>query len=261
MNGVNIDIYFLIFACFFLFFMLVFMLFVFFNHYRNKQHKNSMEKEELKIAFRNTLLQSQLEIQEQTFNDISQEIHDNVGQVLSLAKVQISIMDKSEQISIERLREVKHNISHAINDLRNIAKSLSTDRIRNTDICAAVMGEVERINRNRIIHITLETEGVEREINDQKKLILFRIIQESLQNIIKHAQASDSRILFHYQTGLLEVAISDNGTGFNCAEAAKRGDGLGLSNMQTRARLTGGDCLIESTLHKGTTIKLMIPYE
>lgn len=261
MNGVNIDIYFLIFACFFLFFMLTFLLFIFFNHYRNKQYKNRQEKEELKISFRNTLLQSQLEIQEQTFNDISQEIHDNVGQVLSLAKVQISIMTESDNISKESLKEVKHNISHAINDLRNIAKSLSTDRIRNTNIHAAVLGEVERINRFRIISIQLETEGTEAEMNDQRKLILFRIIQEGLQNIIKHAQATEARILLRYLPEHLEVLMKDNGKGFDFSETVKDNDGLGLSNMQTRARLTGGHCLIESILNKGTTLKLTIPYD
>ena len=261
MKGVSVDIYFLIFACVFLFFILIFFLVIFFNHYRNKQRRNLLEKEELKTAFRNTLLQSQLEIQEQTFNDISQEIHDNVGQVLSLAKVQISIMNESDDISKESLTEVKHNISHAINDLRNIAKSLNSDRIRSTNIHAAVISEVERINKSKIICIQFDTAGDEAEINDQKKLILFRIIQESLQNIIKHAQATEVTIFFHYLPECLQVIVRDNGKGFDLSEAMQNNGGLGLNNIRTRALLTGGSSNIESILNKGTTLTLKIPYD
>jgi two-component system NarL family sensor kinase len=260
MKGASIDIYFLIFACVFLFFSLTFFLVIFFNHYRNKQRTNKIEKEELQVAFSNNLLQSQLEIQEQTFNDISQELHDNIGQVLSLAKVQISIMNESDDISRESLNDVKQNISYAITDLRNIAKSLSSERIRNTNLHAAVITEVERINKSRIICIRFETVGDEAEMDDQKKLILFRIIQESLQNIIKHAGATEVCISFHYFPEELQIVVKDNGKGFDITDALQRNGGLGLSNIRTRALVTGGSSDIVSILNTGTTLTLKIPY-
>src|ERR1700685_1087996 len=121
-------------------------------YFRNIKNKDLLEKENLKITFQQTILSAQLEIQEQTFNHISQEIHDNVGQILSLAKVQINIMKESEDLNKDMLDEVKQNISKALTDLRDIAKSLSSERIRSMSIVDAVKIETERINKSGIIH-------------------------------------------------------------------------------------------------------------
>lgn len=220
--------------------------------------------EEIKIineTYKNELLKAQLEIQEQTFNNISQEIHDNVGQILSLAKVQINIMNESESMSREMLNEVKENVGKAMTDLRDIAKSLSSERIRSLSIHSAVSNEAERINKSGISQVTVSVDGDELKMNEQKKLILFRIIQESLQNSIKHANASQIKIHFHYLPDNLHVIIRDNGKGFDTEEALKNNSGLGLLNIKTRAALTGGTSTIESVLNEGTTININIPYE
>jgi signal transduction histidine kinase len=212
-------------------------------------------------VYKNELLKAQLEIQEQTFNNISQEIHDNVGQILSLAKVQINIMNESETMSREMLNEVKENVGKAMTDLRDIAKSLSSERIRSLSVHNAVSNEAERINKSGISQVTIAIEGEEKKMNEQKKLILFRIIQESLQNSIKHANASRIEIQFHYNTGSLQVIIKDNGKGFDTEEAIKNNSGLGLLNIKTRAALTGGSSTIDSILNEGTTVNITIPYE
>ncbi|MBS1738566.1 MAG: hypothetical protein JSS98_18440, partial [Bacteroidetes bacterium] len=159
-----------------------------FINQRKKKHIE--EKATLQLKFQQELLHSQLEIQEQTFNNISQEIHDNVGQILSLAKVQINIMNESETMSKEMLNEVKENVGKAMSDLRDIAKSLSSERIRSLSMHSAISNEAERINKSGVSQISVSVEGEEKKMNEQKKLILFRIIQESLQNSIKHANAS-----------------------------------------------------------------------
>jgi len=98
-------------------------------------------------------------------------------------------------------------------------------------------------------------------MGEQKKLILLRIIQESLQNSIKHAGASEIRVRFSYLPVTLQVTITDNGKGFDPEEAAKNNPGLGLLNIQTRAALTGGSSTIGSALNQGTIISINIPYE
>jgi len=238
------------------FFIITFLFF-----YSNRHKKHLREKQEMEIKFQNALLQSQLEIQEQTFNNISQEIHDNVGQILSLAKVQINIMNESETMSKEMLNEVKENVGKAMTDLRDIAKSLSSERIRSLSIHTTVTNEVERINKSGTSQVAVTVEGEEKKMNEQKKLILFRIIQESLQNSIKHANASLINIFFHYLSDTLQVTITDNGKGFDTEEALKNNSGLGLLNIKTRAALTGGTSAIDSILNEGTTININIPYE
>jgi YD repeat-containing protein len=98
-------------------------------------------------------------------------------------------------------------------------------------------------------------------MQEDKKLILFRIIQESIQNIIKHAKASETTIRFNYDAYEVRTVIRDNGQGFDIAEAISRSSGLGLSNIRTRAMLAGGRSTIESRPETGTTITVNMPYE
>jgi hypothetical protein len=261
MKNSRIDIYILIFSSIVLFASLVFFIIIFFNHYRKKQRKNYLEKEELKAAFQRELLRSQLEIQEETFNHISQEIHDNVGQILSLAKVQINIMNETSDLNHEMLNEVKENVGKALSDLRDIARSLNSEHIRSVSILKSVTMEAERINKSGVGSMLIHIDGEERMINVQKKLILFRIIQESIQNCIKHATASQINISFFYTPAELMVQIADNGRGFDIDGEVQKGNGIGLMNIKKRAVLAGGSSSIESRINAGTTIQISMPYE
>ena len=229
--------------------------------YQKRQLNHLNEKKRLQFEFEQTLLRTQLEIQEQTFNDISQEIHDNVGQILSLAKVQINIMTESDNMSREMLNDVKNNVGKAMSDLRDIAKSLSSERIKTLTIHSAVFNEAERISKSGIIRIQVKVEGQQREMNQQKKLVLFRIVQESMQNIIKHANASEIAISFNYAADKLQTVIKDNGKGFELSDALQNSTGLGLANIKSRALIAGGRSFIESVPNTGTTITINMPYE
>src|ERR1700722_807978 len=155
--------------------------------FNKKSQLNQKEKEILRATYEKTILQSQLEIQEQTFNFISGELHDNVGQVLSLAKIQIKIMDESGNLNTTMLNDVKDNISKALTYLRDIAKGLNTERIRSLSLYDTVAQELARVGKTGIFLTCIDKKGIECQLDEQKKLILFRIIQEGIQNCIKHA--------------------------------------------------------------------------
>lgn len=229
-------------------------------YYSNKKREMIKSKMLMEQTFKQELLQTQLEAQEHTFNTISQEIHDNVGQILSLAKVQVSIIEQRETKDINTLKELKENISQAMTDLRDIAKSLSSERIQLLSLHDTVANEMQRINRSGFINITINIEGDQQQLEEQKKLILFRIIQESIQNIIKHAKASVVEILFNYVELQLIITITDNGTGFDTSVALQQNGGLGLQNIISRAELIGGGATIDSIINEGTTIQISIPY-
>jgi signal transduction histidine kinase len=232
-----------------------------FSIFNRKSLLNKKEKEIMRATYDKIILQSQLEIQEQTFNVISSELHDNVGQVLSLAKVQINIMNERHEMNSEMLDLVKENIGKAMSDLRDIARGLSSDRIRMLSICETVEEELERINKSGILRACLAKQGQECRLDEQKKLILFRIIQESIQNCIKHAAATELTVSFLFDEGQLRVCIKDNGKGFDQQEAQPRNGGLGLMNIKRRAWLAGGEARVESSLHGGTSVDINIPYE
>lgn len=219
------------------------------------------EVEKMKTIFNEELLKTQLEIKEQTLKDISDEIHDNVGQSLSLAKVLVNIIDQKGAFDRSTLIDVKECISHAINDLRDISHSLSGRRIQQMRIYELVATELRRMKKVGVKETSLEVRGTERDLEAKQKLILFRIIQESLQNIVKHANASRVMISLNFNESLLTVTIDDNGNGFNVAEATDSGNGLGLQNITSRASMIKGNATIESTINKGTSITINIPYE
>lgn len=211
------------------------------------------------LMHKSEILKAQLEIQEQTFNTISQEIHDNVGQVLSLAKVQLNIIDQGTTLNKELLADAKDSVSKALVDLRDIAKSLNSERIRGSSLCEITKHEVQRLNRAGLIIASLETEGEEQNIGEQKKLVIFRIIQEAIQNALKHSKAKNLDILFCYEAEQLKITIKDNGTGF-ANELLSKNDGLGLQNIVNRAALINGNAEIISTINKGTLITITLLY-
>jgi len=229
-------------------------------YFQKKKFQYVREKNELEKQFAEQLLQSRLEMQEQTFDSISQEIHDNVGQLLSLAKLQLSIVEQKELNDKGLIADIKGNIGNALTDLRDIAKSLSTSRIQQLTLLQAVEQELQRIGRSGTIICNVEVTGNEQPVAEQKKIIIFRIVQESLQNILKHAAAKKISVGFEFLNEQLCISITDDGVGFSTDQSAKTETGLGLQNIIKRAVLINGAATINSALNQGTTIILTIPY-
>jgi signal transduction histidine kinase len=240
--------------------MLIIAVFIllFFLAYQKKHNSFIMEKRQMETIFQQNLLQSRVEIQEQTFNNISQEIHDNVGQILSVAKLQLNILGENEVLDKQLLKEARENISTAMTDLRDIAKSLSGNKLQSIPLHELIDKEIAGLGKTGILKGQLTVTGTQKEIDNSKKLILFRIVQECLQNIIKHASASRVRIAFSYKADKLEIVIQDNGKGFNTA--VKQNTGLGLQNIMNRAALIGGAAVIESEPGEGTKISITGTY-
>lgn len=228
------------------------------RYYQKKKFQHIEEKRTMAENYQRQLLQSRLEMQEETFNTISREIHDNVGQLLSLAKVQLNIAQQHDKTDMALLDDIKANIGQAMTDLRDIAKSLSNERLQLTPLSQAVEQELQRIGRNGVLSCTSHIQGHEKPLPEQRKVIVFRIIQESLQNILKHAEADEIRIDFDFGIEELHIAIRDNGIGFDVQKVGQ--GGLGLQNITNRASLIGGKAGVGSTVGRGTTITLAIPY-
>jgi two-component system NarL family sensor kinase len=228
--------------------------------YWKRKVLHAQEVNKMKLLFNEELLKTRLEIKEETLNNVSQEIHDNVGQMLTLAKVQLNLIEHNGQGDKEKLAELKDTLSQAMIDLRNIAKNLNSEKIQVSSLSESVASQAGRISRTGIINITMSVEGTEQKIDEQKKLILFRIMQEGLQNIVKHSKATQVHIAFNYTGSSLDITISDNGIGFDVDKMKGKSDGLGLQNIISRAALIGGSVAITSAADKGTNIQIITPY-
>lgn len=221
---------------------------------RNKTRKNQLifENERMRHEYEDALLNTRLEIQEHTMNYISSEIHDNIGQTLSLARIQMNNEDEPESASM-----ADELLGKAIADLRLLSHNLNTNHIRETGFIEAVQSlasQFERTGRYEI-DIKNETSG-ELYIDEEKGLIVFRIIQEVLNNVIKHANATRIAIEIEQQAHEASITITDNGDGFE-PESVKS-SGIGLKNMRDRIRLVGGHFSLSSTPGEGTQVKIVI---
>lgn len=208
------------------------------------------------------LLKSQVEIQEQTFLDISKEIHDNISLSLTLAKLNLNTINwkdtrkifKSTNASIEILTK-------AIGDLNNLSRSMNSDIIKNMGLHKAIRAEIEKLEQASRIEVELRIEGEPVFIDCEKELVLFRIFQEGINNILKHANASRVNLVLNYETENLIASIEDNGAGF-IYDAKGTPDKVhsGIINMINRAKTIGSELALESMLGKGTSILITVPY-
>jgi signal transduction histidine kinase len=204
------------------------------------------------------LYKNQQKVQEETLNHVSQEIHDNVGQLLSLVKMQLNLAVEREGSESQLLSDAQENIGRAMMDLRDLAKGMSSDRIKVLGLFGSVEQEANRIQRTGVCEVYTNYTGTIQSLDYQNEIILFRVIQECLQNIFKHARAKRIDISFTYQTNQLTIDVQDNGKGF-VVNSNGNSIGLGLMNMQNRVRLIGGTLVIDSHEGDGTSVSINIP--
>jgi two-component system NarL family sensor kinase len=241
-----------------LIFFIVFILFL----YQRRQISYQKGLEMLKSDFEKTLLTTQLEIQEQTFQNISREIHDNIGLSLTLAKLNLNTIDwNNAGHSQEKVGGSINFISRAIEDLSYISKALHTGFIEENGLLKALELEINKIQKLGIFNIRYDVTGSPVYMQTQKELVIFRIIQEVLNNCIKHAEATALEVLLNYQNDFVDIQLIDNGKGFSRRSTIDQtGKGTGLMNIVKRAAYINGTCQINSFPGKGTTVHLKIPY-
>lgn len=226
--------------------------------HKKKRYQHLLEKQQMESTYENQLLQTKLEVQEQSFKHFSEEIHDNVGQLLSVVKMQLyNIAGSSNEPEIGgKAAESTELLGKAINELRSISHTLNSAYITSVGLIAATRKELEYIASAGRIETTLNVYGQDVSLGNERELLVFRIIQEAVANSIKHASPTRISISIAYDPLMAAISIADNGAGFD-VDAFNAG--LGLANMHIRAGLLKGTISIESVKDEGTTIKLAVP--
>ena len=211
---------------------LVIGFFMFIKKYQIRNLLHLQERQALQAKFQQELLQTQLEIQEQTLKNVSQEIHDNIGQTLSLAKLHLNTINPQDAHQAnEKIGNTQELVSKAIKDLRTLSKTLHTDSISATGLKKAIELELELIDRAKVFQTELKVSGKPTRLDPQKELILFRIVQEAINNIIKHSKATSMEVQMDFRESALKLSVADNGCGFNKAYNNHPDAGSGLRNM------------------------------
>lgn len=220
--------------------------------YRRKQYQHQQE-----------LLHARLEIQENIFKNLSEEIHDNIGQALSVLKLTLSVISIKQHEDAEKyIRESRGMVNHIITSISDLSKSLHTDRIVKIGIIEAVKFELEKIEKTNLFRTSFVHDDGRFEINAGNEIFLFRIIQEILNNIIKHSKAKHISADLNYKENAIIFTFADDGIGFDVKEALQRPSsnrGIGLTSMVNRAKLIGGQLSVISQPGKGTKTVIEIP--
>lgn len=233
-------------------------------YYHRRQREILIEKQYMKETYQRELLQSQLETQNQTLEYIGQELHDNIGQMLSVAMLHLNGLEEeltqsSHQSAVSRMVQT---IEGTILAVRQLAKTLDSGTVQRFGLRESLGLELERINQTGRYQTHLQVTGEPYELGNETEIILFRMAQESLNNAIKHARAKTLTIGVDFQPTTLTLTIADDGRGFDLSEATNRqvgASGSGMRNLHQRAQLLGGTCSVKTQSGIGTNIEIKLP--
>ncbi len=238
-------------------FITIIILFIIF--YRNKRSFYRKEKEKLTESLKHELLMAKIEVQENTLQHFTRELHDNIGQKLALARIYINRLEAGKTVSAEKqeLVSISETLGSAISDLRSVANSLNPDYIAGHGLIDSLTGEAARINQLKIANCTLEVQGEHTDIlNKQQELLLFRICQEFIQNSIKHSNCTTIQMKLNFEETGVAMLLTDDGEGFDIDHVFAEGRGSGLRNIFNRAKALGADLTMQT--HAGTQLALSL---
>lgn len=225
--------------------------------YRKRQQQQVLEMARVKDMYEKEVLHSQLEIQENTFRSISQELHDNIGQLLSVVKLSLSTLPiEKDHKAYPLVSHSQQVLNKAIVDLSNLTKSLYTDRIGELGLAESISFELMAIRHTGLFETVFSVKGEEFRLPEKSEIFLFRMFQEILNNIIKHSAATHINVSLEYtEESNFVMQVEDNGKGFDfekVRDSFSSGKGVGLKSMFNRAKMIGADLNITSNINKGT---------
>ncbi|MAP54935.1 ATP-binding protein [Altibacter sp.] len=239
-------------------FFLVLFVVLFFIAFQRKKNKYLLERFEAEKKFQTELVNAQLEIQEQTLKNIAWELHDNVGQLLSVANIQLNMLMNAAPAELhDRILETKDVVKESVTEVRSLSKSLNKDVIRKNGLIQSLEVEVARFNRLNFLKAELKITGTAIDIKSENEIIIFRILQECFSNVMKHAKASKLFVHLNYKVDTLEIIVRDDGAGFN--PETKSGNS-GMETMKSRSELLEASFSITSKPGQGTQLVLQYPY-
>jgi signal transduction histidine kinase len=224
-----------------------------------RYRKRKRENEELQERLATERLKIQAEVQEETLQHISRELHDNLGHIASLVKINLNTIITEDEALSAKIEETKELTRQLIGDIKRLSLRMGDDPLLQGGLVAAIEKEVDRLNRSGAIQAILELGGDIPVIEDTKAIILFRMIQEGINNTLKHSAGKNLSIRLEHIDKSIILVLQDDGRGFTI-EKQLNGDGAGLANLKKRAALLNASMNVQSAPGHGTSITIKMPY-
>ncbi len=225
--------------------------------YRNNRHKQYLQEEKIRVLMQEQeikLLKAMMTGEEKERTRLGRELHDGVGGLLSAIKINISTMRIHNKMlaETEHFRNVLELVDEATGELRKTAHNLMPEVLLKGGITEAVNNFCRHIPTEQIPEVQVQTYGRIPRMDASFELAIYRIIQELVHNIVKHAHATQALVQLNWQEKLFSITIEDNGIG-TTAEDIRKSNGIGLKNIQARVNALEGQMELEST-GSGTTV-------
>jgi len=237
--------------------LLVFILYFIFLHQRERQRFN-WERQQ----FHQELLQTQIEIREQTLVEMSLELHDNLGQIASLIKINLNLVSTElKEQDRSKITDSIDLLKQLITDIKSMSLSLNSERLSTIGLIEAIRGDFERVNKSGQLVASLKHTGEQLNLDNETETFLYRISQELLNNSIKHAEASKINMSLEKKQDQFFMRYNDNGKGFNLQEALIKSKSAGLSNLKHRCKIIHADLDLQSQPDKGTFVTITLPLQ
>ncbi len=218
----------------------------------NRRHvQQEVKMAQMEVDYEKELRLVENEVQEQVLSNVARELHDNIGQLLTLIRLQLEQEKLDDEVLSTKLAPIDSTLTDTIDQVRLLSHNLNTEYLETHGLVYAMEKEVDRLSKLRKLKVHWSTDSKEPEFEKGRRIMIFRMIQEVLNNALKHAVAKNIYISMNTVEGFI-LSIADDGRGFNIEQVAASGKGSGLQNLEKRAKLAGIDLDVKSTIGKGS---------
>ena len=228
---------------------------VFFISGRQKL-KQEMEMEQAKLAFEKELRQVEAEVSEEVKAQFAQELHDNIGQLLTAIHIQIENQKLDQPELAEKYKPVEIYLKDVTQQLRLLSRTMNGDYLNHIGLPAALQLEAERLDALNRFKVHLQSADRTSNLSKGQELIVFRIFQEIAQNALRHSEAKNFYIELNTAGTGFEMKIKDDGKGFDLEETLHSQKASGLRNILKRAKMAGFECNMSTSKGRGTLFHL-----
>ncbi len=232
-----------------------------FSYYRRYKLKQEAKLQTAILKQQEEATRAVLEAEENERQRIAKDLHDGVGQMMSAAKMNLSAYESNtwfkneeEKSSFEKIISL---VDESCKEVRAVSHNMMPNALLKNSLASAVREFIDKLDHKKL-QVHLYTEGLEERLDSNIEVVLYRVIQECVNNVIKHADASTLDISVIRENGEITATIEDNGKGFNTSDKEKF-EGIGLKNIRTRVEYLKGTVDFDSSAGKGTLVALHVP--
>lgn len=238
------------------FFTLLIILLVIFFYFLKKKNTYLVEKMESELYFQSELIKTRIEIKDQTLSEISKELHDNIGQIVSVGIMQLNMyINSGKPIYDTELTDLKQILAKSLDEIRILSRIINKDNLLQTNFIEAIKQDLERIKKLKNIQYNYNFTGEIPNISEEHDLFIYRIFQEALHNSLKYSHSDLFEVNITTTNTVFYLEMKDFGIGY---DSSKTNSGSGLNNMKLRAKLIGALLIMKSN-QSGTTVTLEYP--